>query len=44
MAHGSSQARDQIRAIAAGVHHNHSKAGSEPCLWAKPQLMARLDP
>ena len=29
---GSSQARGQIEAIAAGLHHSHSKAASEPCL------------
>ena len=28
-AHGSSQARDQIGAIAAGLSHSHSKVGSE---------------
>ena len=31
-AYGSSQARVQIRAAAAGLHHSHSNAGSEPCL------------
>ena len=29
-AHGGSQARGLIGAIAAGLHHNHSSAGSEP--------------
>ena len=29
---GSSQARGQIRAAADSLHHNHSKAGSEPSL------------
>ena len=31
-AHGGSQARGQIRAIAAGLRHSHSNAGSEHCL------------
>ena len=30
-AHGSSQARDQIRAVAAGLHHSHSNTRSELC-------------
>ena len=30
--HMEVQDRNQIRAIAAGLHHSHSKAGSEPCL------------
>ena len=30
--YGSSQARGQIRAAAAGLHHSHSNAGSEPHL------------
>ena len=29
-AHGSSQARGQIRASAAGLHHSHSNTGSKP--------------
>ena len=33
VAYGSSQARGQIRDIAASVHHSHSNVGSEPCLW-----------
>ena len=28
-AYGDSQARGQIRAVAAGLHHSYSKAGSE---------------
>ena len=32
MAYGGSQARAQIRAVAAGLHHSHSNAGSEPRL------------
>ena len=31
-AYGGSQARGQIRAAAAGLHHSHSNAGSEPCV------------
>ena len=30
IAYGSSQARGQIGATAAGLHHSHSNAGSEP--------------
>ena len=44
MAHGSSQARGQIGAAAAGLHQSHSKAGSEPRLQPTPQLMATPDP
>ena len=36
VAYGSSQARGQIRAAAAGLHHRHSNAGSEPHLWPLP--------
>ena len=32
MAYGDFQARDQIGAVAAGLHHSHSKARSKPCL------------
>ena len=31
-AHEGSHARGQIRAVAAGLHYNHSNAGSEPHL------------
>ena len=31
-AYGGSQARGRIEATAAGLHHNHSNTGSEPCL------------
>ena len=31
-AYGGSQARGRIRALAAGLHHSHSNAGSEPGL------------
>ena len=43
-AHGSSQARGQIRPTAAGLHHSHSNKGSEPRMQPIPQLMATLDP
>ena len=33
MAYGSSWARGQIRAIAAGIHHSHRNTRSEPHLW-----------
>ena len=32
MAYQSSQARGQIRAAAAGLHHSHSNSGSKLCL------------
>ena len=44
MAYGSSQARGQIRATAAGLCHSHSNAGSKPCLQPTPQLPAMPDP
>ena len=44
MAYGDSQARGQIGAVAAALHHSHSNAGSEPYLRPTPQLMAMLDP
>ena len=46
MAHGSSQARGQIGATAAGLHHSHSNEGSEPCLQPTLQLteMPHLQP
>ena len=40
----SYQARDQIRAAAAVLHHSHSNARYEPSLQPTPQLMAWLDP
>ena len=43
MAYGSSQARGQIEATAACLHHSHSNSGSEQCLQLTPQLMAMLD-
>ena len=44
MAHGGSQARGRIGAVAASLHHSLSNARSEPCLRPTPQLMAKLDP
>ena len=39
-AHGSSQARGQIRATAASLRHSHSNTRSKLWLWPTPQLMA----
>ena len=44
IAYGSSQARGQIRAVAASLHHSHSNAGSEPHQQPTPQLTATPDP
>ena len=44
VAYGSSQARGRIGATAAGLHHSHSNAGSEPRLLPTPQFMTMLDP
>ena len=43
-AYGGSQARGQIGATAAGLHHSHSNARSELHLRPTPQLMVTLDP
>ena len=43
-AYGSSHARGQIGAVAAGLHHSNSNAGSKPCLRPIPWLMATPDP
>ena len=43
-AHGGSLARGQIGAVAAGLRHSHSNAGSKPHLRSTPQLTAMLDP
>ena len=40
LANGGSQARGPVGAIAAGLPHSHSNAGSEPNLRSTPQLMA----
>ena len=42
MADGSSQAKRQIAAAAAGLHH--SNEGFEPHLQPTPQVTATLDP
>ena len=44
MAYGGSQARGQIGAAVASLHHSHSSARSAPCLPPTPQLMATPDP
>ena len=44
MAHGNSQARGQIRATAACLHHSHSNVGSKLHLGLTPQLTTTLDP
>ena len=43
VAYGSSQARGRIGATAAGPHHSHSNAGSQPPLQTTPRLTAMLD-
>ena len=42
--YGGSQARDRMGAVAAGLHHSHSNAGSELRLQPTPQLTATPDP
>ena len=37
-AYGGSQARGQIGAVAASIHHSHSSAESEPRLRPTPHL------
>ena len=44
MAYGNPQARGQIRAAAAKLHHSHSNTGSQPCLQSTPQLTVMPDP
>ena len=44
LAHGSSQARGLIRAVAAGLRQSHRNAGSEPRLQTTPQLTATPNP
>ena len=44
LAYGSSQAWDQIRATAAGLHHSHSNIRPEPCPQPTPQLKAMPNP
>ena len=43
-AYGGSQARGQIGAVAARVHHSHSNLRSQPHLPPTPQLMTTPDP
>ena len=43
-AYGSSQARGQIGAAAASLHHSHGNTRFEPHLQPKLQLVAALDP
>ena len=43
-AYVSSPARGRIEAVAVGLHHSHSNAGSEPYLRPTRQLVARPDP
>ena len=44
VAYGSPQARGRIRAMAAGLWHSHSSAGSELPLQPTTQLTATPDP
>ena len=44
MAHGGSQARGLIGAVASGLCQSHSNAGSKPNLRPTPQLVEMLDP
>ena len=41
---GGSQTGGLIEAVAAGLHHSHSNARSEPRLRPTPQPMGTLDP
>ena len=41
---GGSQARGLIGAVAAGLHHSHRNATSEPRRQPTPQLSATPDP
>ena len=43
-AYGGFQARGPIGAVASGLHHSHSNAGSKPYLQPTPHLMATPDP
>ena len=43
-AHGCTRARSRVRAAAAGLHHSHGNAGSEPHLRPTMQLVAKPDP
>ena len=43
-AYGSSQAKGQIRAVVASLHHTHGNTGSESHLGPMPQFAAMPDP
>ena len=43
-AYGGSQARGQMEAVAANLHHSHRKARCGLCLQPTPQITATLDP
>ena len=43
-AHGSSQARGPIGAVATSLRHSHSNMGSEPRLQTTPELTVVPDP
>ena len=42
-AHGGSQARGRIGAVATSLCQSHSNTGSQPCLRPTPQLTAMQD-
>ena len=42
-AYGGSQAKGQIGAVTAGLHHSRSNTESEPRLWPLPQITAMPD-
>ena len=44
VAYGSSQAKSQIGAALAGLHHSHSNTGSKPHVWPMPKPAATSDP
>ena len=44
LAHGDSQARGLIGAVATGLHHSHNNARSEPRPQPTPQQTEMLDP
>ena len=43
-AYGGSQAKGQIGATTASLHHGHSNVGSKQCLQPTAQLTVMLDP
>ena len=43
-AHGGSQDRGPIGAVAESLRHSNSNVGSKLCLPPTPQLMATLNP